>query len=122
MWLKEICPICGDKLVETAREYLSSLEDAKITTRCINIDLKTELNIRFRYHFENVRMSGQVPYFEMILVFPYVVESYVDLTNIAQFDEKCLLHHIMEISEYLELPWYDLEKVRNKLKTIILFK
>ena len=119
MWLKDYCPICSSKLEQTI--LYSELGVDKILTKCSKTDLPNtvkELNIRC--HFESFRIDDNIPYFEIFILAPYIIENYVDISNFAHYDDKYLLHHLIEVP-YIELPWFDHEKVLNKIKTLILF-
>jgi hypothetical protein len=117
MWVENYCPVCRGKLEEAILYY--ELGVSKILTRCPKINRPIK-GINIRYHFESFKIDNNAPYFETFVLHPYIIESYINTSNIAKYDEQYLLHHLIE-TPYLNLPWYDPEKVLNKIKTIILF-
>ena len=118
------CPICGEQLFEYGSKECYSAHRAynkETMSKCPQSELIIE---RGKYHLEphfKVEARDGVSHYETFFIYPYVVQSYDDVSNIYIFlKDKYSKKFLMEVP-YLDLPWNNKEKVLNKLKLYTLF-
>ena len=98
----------------------------KISSRCnVPYTIPCQNGITVKYHYQNVRVNENDPYFEEFVLFPYVIDVYPEhpgdiQITLSRFDDNYILRHITEMP-FINFPWYDPDKVRNKLKTYLVF-
>lgn len=130
IWQAKDCPICGEQL----KTSYSDIDDSSMfylrcptpvfisdeeTFKCYVKNQSTYLKNALRSHFE-IEYQNNKPHYEVITIFPFVIKSYNDCSNITKFDKKCSLHWVAETS-YLNLPLKDTAKALQKLQTYVLF-
>lgn len=130
IWSNKDCPICGQQLKTNYSDiYDSTLYILRCPTpvfiseeeafNLYQVSKSDYLKDRMKSHFE-VEYQNGYPYFEVVTIFPFVIKSYNDVSNITKFGKKLNLHFIAE-TPYLELPLKDTAKALKKLQTYVLF-
>lgn len=111
MWNYRTCPVCDSSL------DIVDFHGSEIRLRCAQNPIV--LSYRTVYHFETL-VRGFEPWHETITVYPYVIDSYKDVSNISVYDRNDLCRFVVEVPHYLDLPWHKLDKVKDKLKLYML--
>jgi hypothetical protein len=118
------CPICNSILIEYGSKevYGTCYSYNKETlSKCQNTELVIERGLlQLESHFKVEARDG-VSYYETFYVYPFIIHSYDDVSNIYHYhkdrDNKKLIAEV----PYLDLPWSNKEKVLQKLKLYTLF-
>ena len=115
MWSKDYCPICKSKLVRKTWEKSNTYQ-----LSCAN----TSQNIgRIPCHFY-IRYSFDKPYFENVILYPYLIESYTDNSNVYMYDTAGLLHRKLLLDVmYINFDWENMsiKQLVEKIKLYITF-
>jgi hypothetical protein len=125
------CPICGEALLITLVESLTdnlhpNKYVEKITSRCdVPYTIPHPKGVSVKYHYHRAAINEEAPYYQEFVIYPYIVykdflpPSY-EAMSFHKFDDNYILQFVMSLPS-LDLPWQDPDKVRKKLKTLIVF-
>jgi hypothetical protein len=123
---KDKCPICGNKLTAHTVSVMGTMGDIEgIDYVCMApFTMPTPNGLVVNYHYKSWTLSGELPYQEEFHIYPYVVKiwdkSFGYLMDIHKYDKLNNLRYIVGVP-IVDLPWDNLEKVKNKLQTITVF-
>lgn len=132
MWNYRDCPLCGKELevkdgdphdpiyllrcstpLSVPSEITDSVDPAfPLVSSSYHRD---QLSSHFEVEYQNHK-----PFHQKARIYPFIIESYEDVTNIYKYDDD-LLHHFIVETPYLELPWDNQEKIIKKLLTYTIF-
>jgi hypothetical protein len=113
MWNSKECPIC--------RKTIVNIEGDMRGPRITSFECLTMVHIFGNYersHFRTEYRDGE-PFYEVMIIFPYKICSYNDVSNIYIYNNM-ESHFIIE-TKYLNLTWNDQKKILNKLSIYTLF-
>ena len=124
IWSGRTCRICHLKMeIEYGADY-----EPIYMLRCLTPPALPEHMARpkfgikgntFKSHFE-VQWENNEPVYECAKVYPFMIQSYKDVSNLYVFDARLNSRFIAE-TPYLELPWDDMDRLVTKLKTYTVF-
>lgn len=125
IWDSKICPLC-DREMEVV---LGDIKDIIYLLRCptpMDLPSKHLMLLRDSYaldailsHFE-IEFQNHKSVYQVLRMYPYVVKSYTDVSNIYMYDGKMNSRFVIE-TPYLDLPWKDTDKIIKKLSMYTLF-
>lgn len=124
MWKEKTCPMCGKKMeIEYGADYEPVYMLRCPTPLAIPQHIpRPQFGIKgdtVKHHFET-EYTYEDPVFECTKVYPFMIQSYVDVSNIYVFDDRLNRHFVAEVP-YMKLSWDDLDKMIKKLKTYMVF-
>jgi len=115
VWKKDYCPICKAKLIKTGWERSFTYQ-----LSCSN----TSQNIgKIPCHFY-LRFTHDKPYYENIILYPYLIESYIDNSNVYAYDTAGLLSRKLLLDvPYINFDWDNMstKEMAAKIKLYIAF-
>jgi len=122
MWNKLTCPICDSALRAYGTvENFSKVYRHKALYKCKYGELslvKGAYQIETHFKMEH---RDYKPWYETLFFYPYIIESYDDVSNIYIYKTDRQAKRFIVETPYLDLPWKDKDAVIRKLKLYTVF-
>jgi hypothetical protein len=110
MWTEDYCPICKEKLV------------GKVDPPVQKMFCLTQVEgFHPRSHYERRYRETTHLYHEQVVIYPYLIDSYENISDIYKYDkEGKLSRRLLAEIPPLRINWNDLEATIQKIQLYIL--